>query len=1022
MVIVDETHYGSHSPSYGKSIGLSYDSGEISEAELKELKKEAKEGEIIENRVKSLNPRITLQCSGTPYYILASGEFGESIKNKTIITDTSFSDMINARDQWLIDNPNEKESKSPYFGIPNIIKFGMNLTKECRKVIEKNPNLDTKLAELFKNNRVKFSHEDAIIELMSSIFGANNHKIPGFLDEQRIKNGEIFKHIIIVLPHIDDCNVLKKLLIDKKIVDENEREVIVAVERREGGDKYLGLDPRAADSRALNNTLNELEKQGKRSLTITVNRFLTGVSVPLWDAMFYMKDTKSPQEYDQAIFRLCTRNVGNIKDEDTGDISKICRKSNVYLIDFKIDRMYNMMIESAIAQCSAQKKSRPDDVKKVLEQNLASMPVYSEIENVYGSNRDEILGKMKQINPDDLLRVYVNYNKTKSIEDSINIKQFGKFLSDGKNLDILKFFSEGKLNQGGKEQLKNQEGDQTIGVPEYQEENQDQQNGENRPSAGMPSGGSSDNTKKVLEELQNKFTDMLKKVLYSSICLSRAPKDIDDFIKIVEENEGDQKICRDFRIDFDGVKKAVQKFNYQEKMEINMLIYQVEQLLDDGSIDPIDRVMNAVGKLGQIDKNEVVTPKELAKKMVDKLGQLTKDQCILEVNSKYGEFLIQIYKKFGHDVANNVKVVASSEMTKSFIRKVLNILQLDEQNLMNLEDWNKNGRYDIQDFIFAPDEKLIEECTKMKFDCCLMNPPYPTFEQGGMYLDMQFIEKANMVSKLNIAVYPGTRFFSKTKIGEKNHGTGHLYSVDFFNANEVFGINTQWQFGGIYVYDNDNIYDQIICNNSINTTNIPLDLQSRKHYYDSLSKNPDVLNLFNKLKNIYDTLLFENNTMVNDKDEQFIYEENGLQRGKTRFNVNKPNNVHLNRVKQYLKTGEYKYCIYKGSFNHSYDKPQEWLGQDPDKIFKGQICWLTNKENVKNNMIYWMECPLFDFWRKFIFYGWKGSTGCCYGYLPALDFDKHENEFKEYVNNLYHFNKDDIKVLKEFEVHGADTL
>ena len=130
---------------------------------------------------------------------------------------------------------------------------------------------------------------------MESIYGANNHKMPGFLDEERIKKGEIFKHIIMVLPHINDCHLLKELMIKKNIINENERKIIVAVERRTKlSDTGLKMDPEAADSTTLNKTLNELENKGKRSVTLTVNRFLTGVSVPLWDAMFFMKDTKSP--------------------------------------------------------------------------------------------------------------------------------------------------------------------------------------------------------------------------------------------------------------------------------------------------------------------------------------------------------------------------------------------------------------------------------------------------------------------------------------------------------------------------------------------------------------------------------------------------------------------------------------------------------------------------------------------------------------------------------------------------------
>lgn len=104
----------------------------------------------------------------------------------------------------------------------------------------------------------------------------------------------------MVLPHIDDCHVLKKLLIDKNIInddpsDKDYRKIIVATERRTAKDKDARkLDPEATDSTSLNQALWNLENKGKRSLTITVNRFLTGVSVPLWDAMFYMKDTASP--------------------------------------------------------------------------------------------------------------------------------------------------------------------------------------------------------------------------------------------------------------------------------------------------------------------------------------------------------------------------------------------------------------------------------------------------------------------------------------------------------------------------------------------------------------------------------------------------------------------------------------------------------------------------------------------------------------------------------------------------------
>ena len=47
-----------------------------------------------------------------------------------------------------------------------------------------------------------------------------------------------------------------------------------------------------------------MQEENIKTLTLTVNRMLTGSTVEQWDTMIYLKDTSSPQEYDQSIFRL----------------------------------------------------------------------------------------------------------------------------------------------------------------------------------------------------------------------------------------------------------------------------------------------------------------------------------------------------------------------------------------------------------------------------------------------------------------------------------------------------------------------------------------------------------------------------------------------------------------------------------------------------------------------------------------------------------------------------------------------
>jgi hypothetical protein len=68
---------------------------------------------------------------------------------------------------------------------------------------------------------------------------------------------------------------------------------------------------------------------------------LTGSTVPEWDTMLYLKDTASPQEYDQAIFRLQNQYIKVFK-EPSGDVVKFNMKPQTLLVDFNPNRMFQM--------------------------------------------------------------------------------------------------------------------------------------------------------------------------------------------------------------------------------------------------------------------------------------------------------------------------------------------------------------------------------------------------------------------------------------------------------------------------------------------------------------------------------------------------------------------------------------------------------------------------------------------------------------------------------------------------------
>ena len=91
MLIVDETHYGSHANTFGKVTGLGIElEDEVTDIddELKEMENDRK---TLESLKGGLRYKRVLQVSGTPYYILASNEMIEP--GSEIISKVSYTDM-----------------------------------------------------------------------------------------------------------------------------------------------------------------------------------------------------------------------------------------------------------------------------------------------------------------------------------------------------------------------------------------------------------------------------------------------------------------------------------------------------------------------------------------------------------------------------------------------------------------------------------------------------------------------------------------------------------------------------------------------------------------------------------------------------------------------------------------------------------------------------------------------------------------------------------------------------------------
>lgn len=345
LLIIDETHFGARGASYGKVLQEQC----LSKSEIaKELK--SVDGfetlDQVEDTIKAFSTKLRIHLSGTPYRILMSDEF----QKEDIIAFVQFTDIIDAQKQWDDEHLKEddcNEWDNPYYGFPQMIRFAFNPNASSMKKMEelRKNGITYAFSELFRPHSMttkadgshrQFVHKAEILDLLEVIDGMKeDENLLGFLDYDKIKNGKMCRHIVIVLPFRASCDAMAALIYKSKDRFRNLGGYdVLNVAGFDEERKYKTTDD-------VKRTIKACEEKDRKTLTLTVNRMLTGTTVPQWDTMLYLKGTASPQEYDQAIFRLQNQYVTTFKDE-TGRTIKYNMKPQTLLVDFDPNRMFRL--------------------------------------------------------------------------------------------------------------------------------------------------------------------------------------------------------------------------------------------------------------------------------------------------------------------------------------------------------------------------------------------------------------------------------------------------------------------------------------------------------------------------------------------------------------------------------------------------------------------------------------------------------------------------------------------------------
>lgn len=695
LLIIDETHFGARAEEFGKVLGTT------------EKKGYDESFDDLENQIKVFSPKVKLHLSGTPYRILLDNEF----ESDDIVGMVQYSDIINEKEKWDKENIEKDEWENPYYGFPQMIRFTFNLNESAKAKLAdlKNNGYAYDLDELFspestskadeKHNQ--FKYKDEVLDLLRAIDGSKEEEnIFSFLNYDKIKKGSMCRHIVMVLPYCASCDAMENLLKAERFNNLNDYEIINIAGF--DSEKIMNKPDYAA---RVKEKIEKFESEGKKTISLTVGKMLTGSTVKEWDTMIFLRNTSSPQDYDQAIFRLQSQYVKTIKSED-GKIIKQDMKPQTILVDFDPVRMYTLQHkESLIANIN--KSERGNEVLETkLKRELEIAPI------IFMNH-----SKLGMVEAQDIVDTIRNYNANKSMMDeTFDIEIDQRIFEDELIRSIIEKQPE-VTAKGIKFDVSaygSEDDGDDIDTPETQTAGD---SGTKNPEKNDNSQSEEDDAKALASKLQGYYF----KLLLFAFISEKDEKIVSDIIFNIENDAEGKRIGKNLQINVKELKLVRDKINPQILSYLEDKIQNINQLGKE--ISP-DKIGIALKKMSRLSVSEVVTPDNVAMELVNNLpDDICASDKFLDIASKTGEFANALLQKYGSRIKNNVYSIPTSGVTYECTRKIYKLLGMPVEHI-----FSTFTSYDLIDT--TKNEEILKELKDMNFDTIIGNPPYQVIATG----------------------------------------------------------------------------------------------------------------------------------------------------------------------------------------------------------------------------------------------------------------------------------------------------
>lgn len=792
LLIVDETHFGARAEHYGSVLTKA-----SSDKVLAQEKKHNDESvDDLLKQTRELKSKIQLHLSGTPYRILMGNEFTE----EDIISYCQFTDIIEASQKWDEENLDTKEEwENPYFGFPQMVRFAFNLNASAIKKLEElnQAGISTSFRELFSplsitkdigGKHLMFRHEPEVLDFLQVIDGSKEDcNVMGFLDNERIKQGNLCHHIVMVLPYRASCDAMETLIKKNRDLFKNLSQYeILNITGVEDGRLYSKI----AD---VKKKIEDSEANGIKTITLTVNRMLTGSTVPLWDTMLYLKETESPQEYDQAIFRLQNPYVVTYTD-DEGHIAKRNMKPQTLLVDFDPNRMFFLQeLRAHIYDINTDANGNRHLLERIGKELKVSPAIWL--------NKD----KLQEVTPNDILTFISKYSSERSILDEAKDIPIDLSLLDVDELRDEIMRQQPMGTRGGLKLKPTKE----EGKDEIDLDNVDSDDVDTTPDDEEDRTSSTTNDKKKDDDsIDKRILTLYSRYLFFAFLTKDQVLALQDIIDVIDNGDDNVRIANHLCISKNMAVLLYNHLNPNALHELDYKIQNINNLANDDSKQPIERVENAMRQFGRWSESEVVTPIEkVALRMLRQIphDRISPDAKFLDIASKEGEFAYAILLEFGDNYKDKIYSIPTSSIAYEFTRKVYEALGMPIENIAS--------DYNSYDLIGERADEIINKIKAMGITVVVGNPPYQDEGGSGGTNDapifQDFSNVANSLSALFSTLIIPSKWFTGGRSNlldpfRKNMLTRNTVSelTAFHDAGDLFPKDVEIK-GGVCFYLND---------------------------------------------------------------------------------------------------------------------------------------------------------------------------------------------------------------------------